>query len=175
MVDTQSIILPIQVNINNNSTQQLLSIYHMSGPELGMRGISSHAQNKPAGQMVIQCCRWGKEILGLKSQWETDFEGLKQNRNSLLCLEKRQEHSGVFSPKNWAHSLQGILRSCKTLLAKTKAKKTPAALDHCLKKGLAEGKADFKILHRCGQGFHTQGPLPWWLALPFPKSQQLRV
>lgn len=45
--------LAIQVIIQNNSIQ-LLGIHHMSGPELSICGISSHAQKKPAGQTVIQ-------------------------------------------------------------------------------------------------------------------------
>lgn len=49
-----STILPIPVIINNNSIQQLRSIHHTSGPELGICGISSHAQNQPAGQLVIK-------------------------------------------------------------------------------------------------------------------------
>lgn len=92
------------------------------------------------------------------SQWEMDLKGLKQNRNSTLCLDKRKDKSKIFIP------FQAFLRTGK-LLAKTKAKK-PSSQDHCLKHGLAichrQGKANFKILP-CGQGFHTQGLLFWWL------------
>lgn len=63
------------------------------------------------------------------SQWEMDLKGLKQNRNSTLCLDKRKEQSKIFIP------FQAFLRTGK-LLAKTKAKK-PSSQDHCLKRGLA--------------------------------------
>lgn len=69
--------------------------------------------------------RWASSATGeIKSRWEVHLKGLKQNRNSISCLEKRQEHSEIFYPKNSSlpsKIFPGILKKLSSLKQKQKA------------------------------------------------------
>lgn len=79
-----------------------------------------------------------------KSHQEADLKGFKQNRDMILCMEKRVEEWDFFIQKTGTIPIKGILRDLKkkkksSPLSKNKNKQTnknPAVQDHCLKQRL---------------------------------------
>ena len=79
-----------------------------------------------------------------KSHQEADLKGFKQNRDTILCMEKEEGRVRFFIQKTGTIPITGILRNLKkkkkTLSAKTRTnkqtkKKNPAVQDHCLRQG----------------------------------------
>lgn len=114
-----------------------------------------------------------------KSHQEADLKGFKQNRDMILCMEKRVEEWDFFIQKTGTIPIKGILRDLKkkkkaALSAKTRTNKQTKIQQFRITawnsgwQSVTREKADFKICHPCGQRSHAQALLFSWPKPPSP-------